>query len=153
MRMSFHGMGMSRQRCAISIPGLMTGRKRRSSMPPFTAIYSKRCAATYSRARLLRRLERRETNSVAVQNTQGRACMTVRLKCGRSMRSLTLLLLITAANAQASYKYRDDEGHWVYTDRKPSNDSESLEFKWHAPSPRIFVERVSRGNRSVLRAV
>ena len=79
--------------------------------------------------------------------------MTVRLKCGRSMRSLTLLLLMTAANAQAIYKYRDDEGHWVYTDRKPSNDSESLEFKWHAPSPRIFVERVSRGNRSVLRAV
>jgi murein DD-endopeptidase MepM/ murein hydrolase activator NlpD len=65
-----------------------------------------------------------------------------------------LLLLSSTVAAQAIYKYRDADGHWVYTDRKPGDgSSELIELKQSAVSPKIFVERIARGDRSVLRAV
>jgi hypothetical protein len=64
------------------------------------------------------------------------------------------LIAFTVAAQQSIYKYRDEQGHWVYTDRKPSlASSESLELKQSTASPKIFVERFARGDRSVLRAI
>jgi len=73
----------------------------------------------------------------------------------RASRLLYLLLFMAAtAAAQSVYKYRDDQGHWVYTDHKPSDTaSESIEFKQSTPSPKILVERIVRGNDVVLRAI
>jgi len=71
--------------------------------------------------------------------------------------SLLVLTLLAAVNsdAQSAYKYRDDKGNWVYTDRKPeaSVATEQLTLKSEPVAPRIFIERVVSEQRAVLRAV
>jgi murein DD-endopeptidase MepM/ murein hydrolase activator NlpD len=54
------------------------------------------------------------------------------------------------------YKYRDADGQWVYTDRKPDTSVPTEELTLgpgEAMSPRIVIEQVRTSDASVLRAV
>ena len=59
-------------------------------------------------------------------------------------------------HAQSMYKYRDADGRWVYTDRKPDASVATEELALgpgQAMSPRIVIEQLRTGEASVLRAV
>jgi murein DD-endopeptidase MepM/ murein hydrolase activator NlpD len=67
-----------------------------------------------------------------------------------------LVVLPAAAGAQSMYRYRDADGHWVYTDRKPdaSVATEELDVAPGRPqSLRIDVEQVTTAAGAVLRAI
>ena len=62
---------------------------------------------------------------------------------------LALMLLITGtAIAQSLYRYRDAEGNWVYTDRKPDTVSdahvEQLPLAAEASTPPDLITVLSR---------
>jgi len=59
-----------------------------------------------------------------------------------------------AVDAQA-YRYKDDNGNWVYTDRPPpsSQPAETMRLKAGAASPRIVVEPRSSGGGVAMVAV
>jgi len=66
------------------------------------------------------------------------------------------VLLPAAAGAQAMYKYRDANGQWVYTDRKPDESVaiETLDLgSSESLSPRITIEQVRTTEAAVLRAI
>jgi murein DD-endopeptidase MepM/ murein hydrolase activator NlpD len=51
-------------------------------------------------------------------------------------------LAVALPSSAQVYRYKDDRGNWVYTDRPPSagQGAETLQFKVEAASPRIVVE-------------
>jgi murein DD-endopeptidase MepM/ murein hydrolase activator NlpD len=69
--------------------------------------------------------------------------------------SLLLALLAPVAQTQSVYKYRDEQGNWVYTDRKPESQvpTEQVALKVEPVPPRIAVEQVRANKQVALRAV
>jgi murein DD-endopeptidase MepM/ murein hydrolase activator NlpD len=53
-------------------------------------------------------------------------------------------LLGEASSAQPLYRYRDVDGHWVYTDRRSealSDDVQSWDYRREVPLPEVTIER------------
>ncbi len=63
------------------------------------------------------------------------------------------VLLIGGAVAQGVFRYKDSNGNWVYTDRKPVGDAETVKIKAEPKEPHIHVERILQDSHVVLRAV
>jgi murein DD-endopeptidase MepM/ murein hydrolase activator NlpD len=66
-----------------------------------------------------------------------------------------LLLFATSASAQSVYRYKDKDGHWIYTDQKPASDvaTEALKLKVSEKSPHIAVDRVGDDRHSTFTAI
>ena len=65
-------------------------------------------------------------------------------RLGRVAAAIAVAALAAAipAAAQQVYRYKDEHGQWVFTDRQPPSDApaEAVEVKGRAASPRIAVE-------------
>jgi murein DD-endopeptidase MepM/ murein hydrolase activator NlpD len=81
--------------------------------------------------------------------------------CRRSLRALIIAAIVVGtsvvapgAGAQA-YRYKDDNGNWVYTDRPPPTvrGTESVNLPAGASTPRIVVEPRSASGRIAMVAV
>jgi murein DD-endopeptidase MepM/ murein hydrolase activator NlpD len=76
--------------------------------------------------------------------------------CGVTAMVLAVASLAGAPSvAQQVYRYKDEQGHWVYTDRPPATrrPAETLRLSVTAASPRILVEPRSGANGIELVAV
>jgi len=68
--------------------------------------------------------------------------------------ALLCCLAIGSSVAQGVFRYKDANGNWVYTDRKPADgQAESVKVKVEPTAPRIYVERVLKESRIELRAI
>jgi murein DD-endopeptidase MepM/ murein hydrolase activator NlpD len=78
-----------------------------------------------------------------------------RMKAGAMLLVAVAISLPTVAQAQGAYRYKNSEGNWVFTDRKPNGDAkaEEMTLKTEPVPPRILVERVQTGERIVLKAI
>lgn len=69
-------------------------------------------------------------------------CVPISVKSGRRLKLLALLgcVVCSAASAQALYKYRGDDGEWIYSDRPPDDGQSIAEVRSLTPtSPKSGV--------------
>ena len=73
------------------------------------------------------------------------------------LQRLILLLILTSINLSAGeiYKYKDENGKWIFTDKKPvSNKSEKIEYKNDKKKrvkPRVYVKNADGENQLVVK--
>lgn len=78
--------------------------------------------------------------------------MTLSFPNGKSVVCFGLLAAVTAvepANAQTMYRYKDANGVWVYTDRKPADEQEfqeeQIERRFEKPQVNLFQRNDANG--------